>query len=70
MTDRYHDAYQPQNVMGRDSEYLNRGLWSADTTELDEACRALALAVGDASAGGSESPRRPSTRPGRGWGSR
>lgn len=44
---RFHDAYQPQNVMGRQSLYMNWGLWDEHTRELDDAAVALVLRVGE-----------------------
>jgi cyclopropane fatty-acyl-phospholipid synthase-like methyltransferase len=43
---RLNEVYQTRNVLGRDSLYLNWGIWDAGTHELDEAARALILHLG------------------------
>ncbi|HEY8210135.1 MAG TPA: methyltransferase domain-containing protein [Myxococcaceae bacterium] len=52
---RFHDAYQPQNVLGRGRLYMNWGLWEADTRELDDAAEALVRRIGELAGLGSES---------------
>lgn len=43
---RVNDAYQERNVLGRNKLYLNWGLWSDTTQELDDAALALILHLG------------------------
>ncbi len=43
---RVNDAYQERNVLGMNKLYMNWGLWSNTTQELDDAALALILQLG------------------------
>lgn len=43
---RLNGVYQARNALGRESLYLNWGIWDAETHELDDAARALILRLG------------------------
>ena len=44
---RVNEAYQARNVFGRRKLYMNWGLWSPNTDELDDAALALVLRLGE-----------------------
>jgi len=43
---RVNEAYQERNVLGENKKYMNWGLWSDSTKELDDAALALILQLG------------------------
>jgi ubiquinone/menaquinone biosynthesis C-methylase UbiE len=50
---RVNNAYQARNVFGRHKLYMNWGLWSPNTEELDDAALALILRLGELAGIGS-----------------